>query len=72
MTKNMGTLDRVIRALIAVVIGVLYLTNVISGTVAIVLGIVAVGLLVTSFVSWCPGYVPFKISTRKGVGPAGS
>lgn len=70
MTKNMGTLDRVVRTLIAVAIGVLYFTNVISGTVALVLGIVAVIFLVTSFVSWCPAYLPFKISTRKAAGPA--
>ncbi len=72
MTKNMGTLDRVIRTLIAVLIGVLYFANVISGTVAIVLGIVAIVFLVTSFVSWCPAYLPFKISTRKGAGAASS
>ncbi len=71
MTKNMGTVDRVVRTLIAVLIGVLYFTNVISGTVAIVLGIVAVVFLVTSFVSWCPAYLPFKLSTRKGAGAAG-
>ncbi len=71
MTKNMGALDRAIRTLIAVVIGVLYFTNVISGAVAIVLGIVAILFLVTSFVSWCPAYLPFGLSTRKGEGPAG-
>ncbi len=71
MTKNMGTVDRVVRTLIAVLIGVLYFTNVISGTVALVLGIVAVVFLVTSFVSWCPVYLPFKISTRKGAGAVG-
>ncbi len=72
MTKNMGTLDRALRTLIAVLIGVLYFTNVIDGTVALVLGIVAVLFLVTSFVSRCPGYLPFKISTRKGAGAAAS
>ncbi len=72
MTKNMGTLDRLIRTLIAALIAVLYFTNVISGTVAIVLGIVAIVFLVTSFVSWCLAYLPFKISTRKGAGAAGA
>lgn len=66
MHKNMGTLDRVIRSLIAAVIAVLYLTNQISGTVAIVLGIIAVVFLVTSFISWCPAYLPLGLSTRKG------
>ncbi len=65
MKPNMGMVDRVIRAVIALAIGVLYLTGQISGTLAIVLGVVAVAFLVTSLVSWCPTYVPFRISTRK-------
>lgn len=65
MTKNMGTADRVIRILVAVAILVLYLTNTISGILAIILGIVAIAFLVTSLVGWCPGYLPFKLSTRK-------
>ena len=63
MTKNMGTADRAIRTLIAAAIAVLYFTHVISGTVAILLGIVAVAFLVTSFIGWCPSYVPFGLST---------
>lgn len=65
MTKNMGTLDRVIRTLIALAVIVLYVTGKISGTLAIVLGIVAIAFLVTSLVGWCPSYVPFGLSTRK-------
>jgi len=65
MTKNMGTADRVIRTVVAVVIAVLYFTGKISGTLAIILGLVAVAFLVSSFISWCPSYVPFGISTRK-------
>lgn len=68
MTKNMGTTDRAIRTLIALAIVVLYFTGKISGTVAIVLGIVAVAFLVTSFVGWCPSYLPFGLSTRKTSG----
>jgi len=65
MKKNMGTADRVIRTLIAIAIVVLYATGQISGTLAIILGVVAVAFLVTSFVAWCPSYLPFGISTRK-------
>ena len=64
MKKNMGTVDRLIRILIAVVIGVLYFANVISGTVAIVLMVFAIVFVLTSFVSFCPLYLPFGISTR--------
>lgn len=63
--KNMGTLDRVIRTLLAVVVGVLYFMDVISGTLAIVLGILAIVFLLTSLVSTCPLYMPFGLSTRK-------
>ena len=69
MTKNMGTLDRLIRTLIAVAVVVLYLMGKIGGTLAIVLGIIAIAFLVTSLVGWCPSYVPFGLSTRKT--PAG-
>ncbi|MGE5813776.1 MAG: DUF2892 domain-containing protein [Acidobacteriota bacterium] len=65
MKQNMGTTDRVIRALVALGIVLLYLAGSLSGVTAIVLGIVAVAFFVTSFSGWCPGYVPFKISTRK-------
>jgi hypothetical protein len=67
MVKNLGTVDRVVRLVAAVVIAVLYFTNVISGVVAIVLGILALILLVTSLIGFCPLYVPFKFSTRKKV-----
>jgi hypothetical protein len=66
MKANMGTADRTIRILIAVAIGVLYYLHVISGTLAIVLGVIAVVFVLTSFVAFCPGYLPFGISTRGG------
>lgn len=63
MKKNMGTADKVIRILIAVV--VLYFTNAISGTLAIGLGILAIVFVLTSFISFCPLYLPFGINTSK-------
>ena len=64
MTKNMGTLDRVIRTVLAVVIGGLYVTGRIGGTLAIVLLVFAVMFVLTSAVGVCPGYLPFHFSTR--------
>lgn len=61
----MGTADKAIRILIAVVIAALYFTNVISGTLAIILGILAVVFVLTSFISFCPLYLPFGINTSK-------
>lgn len=65
MKQNMGSMDRVIRILAAVAVGVLYFTNVISGTLAIVLGAIAVIFIATSLVSVCPLYLPFGISTKR-------
>ncbi|MFH2011243.1 MAG: DUF2892 domain-containing protein [Pseudomonadota bacterium] len=63
--KNMGTLDRVIRILIAIVLVILYFTGNISGVAAIILGILALILLITGIIGFCPLYVPFKFSTIK-------
>ncbi|MBN1474602.1 MAG: DUF2892 domain-containing protein [Syntrophaceae bacterium] len=65
MKKNMGTVDRVIRVLLAVVVLILYLTGNITGLAAAILGIIAVIFVVTSIIGFCPLYVPFKISTIK-------
>lgn len=65
MTKNMGTVDRVIRVVLALAIAVLYYTGKISGTLAIVLGVVAIVFVLTSLAGRCPGYLPFGLSTRK-------
>ncbi len=65
LKKNMGTLDRVIRLVIAAVIAILYFTGNLSGLAAIILGILAIIFVVTSFVGFCPGYLPFGLSTRK-------
>jgi hypothetical protein len=65
MTRNMGTIDRIVRALAALVIIGLYLTGQLTGLAAIVLGILAAVLILTSAVGWCPLYVPFHLSTRR-------
>jgi hypothetical protein len=65
MTKNMGTVDRSIRILIAIALIVLFATGRIASTLAIVLGVIAIAFLVTSAIAWCPSYLPFGVSTRK-------
>ena len=64
MTKNMGTVDRLIRTVLALAVLVLYLTGQISGMAAIILGVLAVVFLLTSLIAFCPLYAPFKLSTR--------
>jgi len=63
--KNMGNFDRALRVLAAIIVGILYFMQVISGTVAIVLLIVAGIFILTSLVSFCPLYYPFGIFTNK-------
>ena len=63
MKKNMGNADRIIRFIIAAVIGVLYVTNVVSGTLGIILLALAGVFLLTSFIGFCPLYFPFGLST---------
>jgi len=65
MKKNMGLADKVIRILAAIGIGALYFTGQIDGTTSIVLGALAVVFIATSFMSFCPLYLPFGLSTRK-------
>ena len=65
MKKNMGSADRISCIIFAIIIGVLYFTNAIEGTAALVLGALAVVFLLTSFISFCPLYLPFGISTCK-------
>lgn len=65
MKKNIGTVDKAIRILLTITIAGLYLTNLISGTLAIVLLVLAIILVVTSFVGVCPLYLLFGLSSRK-------
>jgi len=65
MKANMGTADKIVRILLAIVIGLLYFFGQISGVVAIILLVLAVIFILTSFISFCPLYLPFSISTRR-------
>ncbi len=65
MKQNMGSVDRLIRTILAVVVAVLYFTDQITGTAATALGIIAAIFLLTSVVGFCPLYYPLKISTKK-------
>lgn len=65
MKKNMGNLDRLLRTIVAIVIGVLYFTGQITGTAAIILGVLAVVFLLTSLIGSCPLYLPVGLSTKK-------
>ena len=65
MKKNLGTADRIIRFGLAIIVLALYFTHVITGIVALVLMLIMGILIITSFISFCPLYFPFGISTKK-------
>jgi hypothetical protein len=63
MKKNMGTADKIMRVMIAAIVGVLYFTGIISGTLGMVLLVLAGVFILTSLISFCPLYAPFGIKT---------
>jgi hypothetical protein len=65
MKKNLGTIDRVLRIAYAIVVAILFFTNVISGTTGIILLVVGIILALTSLVSFCPIYWTLGWNTSK-------
>jgi len=59
MKKNMGSIDKTLRLIVGVAIGVFgYLNESWWGLAGLV-------PIMTSFMSFCPAYLPFKLSTAK-------
>jgi len=65
MKKNMGTIDKAIRISVALVIIALYFMEKLPGAWAIALLVIALIFVATSFMSFCPLYLPLKINTNK-------
>lgn len=63
MKKNMGTADRIIRVILAIIFAALYFTNTISGTLGLVLVILGGVFVLTSLVSFCPLYTIVGLKT---------
>jgi Inner membrane protein YgaP-like, transmembrane domain len=65
MKKNVGSTDKIIRILLAVLFAIFIFTNVVTGWLAIVLGILAVVFLLTALLNFCPIWFGLKINTTK-------
>lgn len=65
MKKNMGKADRILRLIIAVIFVVLFATHTVQGTLGIILLVLAGIFVLTSMISFCPLYRPFRIHTNK-------
>jgi K+-transporting ATPase A subunit len=65
MKRNMSNVDRIIRVIIAAVFAYLYFGGIVTGTLGIILVVLGAVFVLTSLISFCPLYLPFKISTYK-------
>lgn len=62
-TRNVGTLDRIIRTLPAIAFAYVWATGAVTGTALIVFGVVAAMLLFTAVTSRCSIYAMFGVGT---------
>ena len=63
MKKNMGTIDKVIRVLLALTFIYLYANELITGTFGLILMFVTLFFNVSSIVGYCPLYAALGINT---------
>jgi len=61
----MGSTDKLIRIIIAIIVAVLYFTGTLTGTVGIIAVVIAGVFVLTSLISFCPLYTLLGISTCK-------
>lgn len=63
MKQNMGSADRILRIVVAAVIGILYFNGVITGMLGIILLVLGGVFVLTSLVGFCPLYKIFGLNT---------
>jgi hypothetical protein len=66
MLKNVGTLDRIIRFVLALVLIWLYVGGIATGGWGIAALVVAAVFIVTGLIQWCPIHRLFGFNTCKG------
>ena len=65
MKANIGSLDKVIRIILAIAFAMLYITKMVEGTAGIILLVAGGVLLLTSIINFCPLYAIFGWSSGK-------
>ena len=65
MRKNVSNIDKGLRVLIALAITLLYYFNIIDDTLAYILMGLAIVLLITGLINFCPLYKILGVSTCK-------
>ncbi|MBL7982364.1 MAG: DUF2892 domain-containing protein [Flavobacteriales bacterium] len=63
MKTNVGSMDKVIRIVLALIFAGLYFTGTVPGTLGLVLVILGGVFLVTSLLGFCPLYAMVGLST---------
>lgn len=63
--QNLGRIDRIVRIAIAAVFALLHYTGAVSDQAGMILLAIAIVLLATSILHYCPLYRLFKLDTRK-------
>ena len=65
MKQNMGTIDKLIRLAVVLVILILYFVKVLTGIWSVIFFIIAAIFILTSIFGICPLYLALRISTAK-------
>jgi hypothetical protein len=63
MEKNTGTVDRIVRVVIGIILLYAVATGMVQGIVMYVAGILGLMMLVTAALAYCPLYPIMKINT---------
>jgi hypothetical protein len=63
MTNNMGSTDKIIRIIVAIIFAALYFTGTVTGTLGIVLLALGGIFVLTSVISFCPIYAIIGVNT---------
>lgn len=63
MVRNEGTVDRIVRVVVGVVLVAAWAFGWLTGTLAVVLGVVGIVLIGTGAVGFCPLYRMLGMST---------
>ena len=65
MEKNVGTIYRVVRIIIGIVLLYVAATGMVQGIVMYIVGLFGLTMLATAVLSYCPLYVPLKMNTSE-------
>jgi hypothetical protein len=65
MKKNVGSIDQIIRYLLAAVLIILFATKIVTGVLGYILLAVAVVFIVTALLNFCPIWWMIRVRTNK-------